>query len=370
MPSRSRPRLTKYNEGDVVGTWTVVSFIGGGGNADVWRARSGRTSVALKLLHRTDAEGYARFAREVEICATIDASKVAILPVVDSHLPDNPRRDRPWFAMPIAETAAEALAGGSLNQKVEAVRDTAATLAYPLQTEGINHRDVKPENFYIWNGRSVVGDFRLAKRPKDLALTKRTIGPYHHLPDEAFHDPNPDRELIDVFCLANSLWRLAVEEDYPPRGQIRAGDAKSLALLFPAEPYIGRLAALIEGATSTTPDRRPTLALFASQLTDWLATRSDVNEFEAEYEASETRKLAVLRWLVDHVRSEPVFDTLPYATPSDLDAPSEVAGLTEREVGAALVELIEERLVDGDAQYAFGRREPRHISHLFPRRSG
>jgi hypothetical protein len=31
------------------------------------------------------------------------------------------------------------------------------------------------------------------------------------------------------------------------------------------------LAALIEAATSTTPERRPTLALFTSQLTDWLA---------------------------------------------------------------------------------------------------
>ena len=357
----------KRKEGDVVGKWTLVRFLGGGGNADVWRAKYGRASVALKLLHRTDPEGYARFRREVEICERTDPAEVAILPVLDSHLPENPRRNRPWFAMPVAETATKALAGRALDDKVATVRDIAMTLAHLLESEGINHRDVKPENFYVWKGRAVIGDFGLAKRPEDPTLTTKVIGPYHHLPDEAFHDPNPDRELIDVYCLANSLWRLALGEEYPPRGQIRATDARSLSFLLADEPYVGRLAGLIEGATATTPNRRRTVDAFAGQLTNWLSSRMSVDRFEAEFEAAETRRLALLRWLVDYVRREPVFDNL-FFTASD-DEPESlppVPGFTYEEAARCLVDLMSDALVGG-------RRDehptaPRYFSNFYPSR--
>lgn len=370
MAAGHRPTLTKYGPGDVLGKWTLVEFIDRGGNADVWQVKAGSRSAALKLLHRTDPEGYARFCREVEICESTDPAAVAILPVLDSHLPDNPRRDRPWFAMPIAKGAAAALAGRPLDEKVAAIRDIAVTLAYLLEAKGINHRDVKPENFYLWNGRAVIGDFGLAKRPEDPKLTTKVIGPYHHLPDEAFDDPNPNRELIDVYCLANSLWRLVVEAEDPPRGQIRATDSKSIALLLPNEPYISRLASLIEAATSTAPARRPSLAVLADQLTDWLASRSNIGQFEADFEAGETRRLAVLRWLIDFVRREPVWEYLLFQQSDDgPQAMPVVPGFSYAEAARSLVELIEEGFVAGDAEM-FRDGVPAYISNLYPTPSG
>jgi serine/threonine protein kinase len=164
---------TNRTVGDTLGKWNLVEFIAKGGNGDVWRADANGEIAALKILHRTGARDYARFRREVEICERRDPSELAILPVLDSYLPDSPtRRDRPWFAMPFAETVIEALAGATLTDKVAVVRDVARTLARLLTEEGVNHRDVKPENLYMFDRRPVVGDFGLAKRPDDPNLTE------------------------------------------------------------------------------------------------------------------------------------------------------------------------------------------------------
>ena len=358
--------------GDTLGKWNLVEFIAKGGNGDVWRAEANGEIAAVKILHRTGARDYARFRREVEICERRDPSELAILPVLDSYLPDSPtKRDRPWFAMPFAETVIEALAGATLTDKVAVVRDVARTLARLLTEEGVNHRDVKPENLYMFDGRPVVGDFGLAKRPDDPNLTETgdVPGPFFHLPSEAFLESEPDWERVDVYCLANSLWRLALERPYPPRGQIRADEEDSLALLLAAEPYISRLASMIEIATARSPAARPTLAMFAEQLDLWLGDRETLDDFVVEYERGETRNLAVLRWLIGWVRREPAFDRARYDI-DDPGAPSDVPGLSEGDVRDALAELIEGYAIEGEPHIYMGSREPKRFTHLYPTRHG
>jgi hypothetical protein len=292
---------------------------------------------------------------------------MAVLPVIDSHLPDSPTKsDRAWFVMPIAESLGGALADAQLDDKVAATRDIAATLARLLREEKVNHRDVKPENMYFYGLRAVIGDFGLAKRPDDPNLTEgKPVGPFHHLPSEVFLDEEPDWERVDVYCVANSLWRLATGRRYPPRGQIRAVEEDSLALLLPDEPYVGQLARLIEGATARSPQARPTLVAFRDQLDDWLESRKTRDDFAANYESGEARNLAVLRWIVDHVRREPVFEGAQYET-ADLDAPSDIPGLSEGQVCEALLELIERYEIRGEPHLVPGRREPLSFSHLYP----
>jgi Protein kinase domain len=270
--------------------------------------------------------------------------------------------------MPLASDLTVALAGSSLDEKVAAIRDVGQTLARLLDEHDIHHRDVKPENLYVYDHRIVVGDFGLAKRPDDPNLSgDKPVGPYHHLPSEVFvEDEEPDWERVDVYCLANTLWRLAVERKYPPRGQIRANEEDSLALLLPGEPYIAQVAGVIEAATSRNPRSRPTLAGFAEQLDDWLDARRVKDEWAVEYEDAEARKLAVLRWLVQQARNEPVFNTMGYEIPSDMDVPSDIPGLTEEQVGTALLELIEDDAVDGEAKHVLGRQMPRHFVRLYP----
>ena len=56
-------------DGATVGDFTVIGFLGRGGSGEVYRAEHRRlkTPVALKVLHRGDDAGKARFAREAEI---------------------------------------------------------------------------------------------------------------------------------------------------------------------------------------------------------------------------------------------------------------------------------------------------------------
>ncbi len=214
-----------------------------------------------------------------------------------------------------------------------------------------------------------MGDFGLAKRPSDPALTEqgKPLGPFHHLPSEVFvSDEEPDWERVDVHCLANTLWCIAAEKLHPPRGQIRAADEDSLDLLLPGEPNVGQLAALIQAATSRSPSARPTLSEFGHQLDDWLAARASTGDFAVEFESAEARKFAVLRWLVDHVRREPVFDRMGYDIPDDVDAPSDIPGLTEGEVCEALLELIEDGAIYGEPVHGMGRREPLQFNRLYP----
>lgn len=363
-------RRIRQREGDTFGRWTLVAPLGSGGNGEVWSAESpDRPPSAVKILQATSRRDYERFRREVAICQELDPKDFAILPVLDSHFPAKPGpADRPWFAMPLASVLSAALIGASLDDKVSATRDVARTLARLLAERELHHRDVKPENLYRWNDRIAVGDFGLAKRPEDPDLTtERPLGPFNHMPSEVLvGDCEPDWERVDVYCLANSLWRLAAEKLYPPRGQIRASQDDSLALLFPDEPHISQLAGLVEVATSRAPSARPTLGQFADQLDDWLRARVTRDEFASEYEGAETRKLVVLSWLTDKVRREPVFNTLLWNVPDEADAASEVPGLTEGKVADAFAELVEEGLVEGEPRHVLGRRGPAYFTNLYP----
>jgi tRNA A-37 threonylcarbamoyl transferase component Bud32 len=356
-----------YNDGDVLRRWTLVEFIAEGGNGDVWRAEADGEPAAVKILHRTHPKDYERFRREVEICQRRDPSEIAILPVLDSHLPEtSTKRDRAWFAMPLAETLMKALAGASLTDKVAAVRDIARTLARLLEEERVNHRDVKPENLYMFEGRAVVGDFGLAKRPDDPSLTDegKIPGPFHHLPSEVFFEDDPDWERVDVYCLANSLWRLVLERRYPPRGQIRADEEYSLSLLLPDETYIAGLASLIAAATAAAA-RRPTLSAFAEQLDSWLTSRETKDEFVETYMRDEVRNLAVLRWVISFVRREPVFGMWMYEV-GDPESPAEVEGLSRAQVRDALIDLIESGFVSGEEGLVLGSREPVFFERVYP----
>jgi len=270
--------------------------------------------------------------------------------------------------MPVAKGAARELSGRTLDEKVEVVRDIARTLGHLLATAGINHRDVKPENFYLWKGRAIIGDFGCAKRPDDPSLTPdgKVVGATYHLPDEVFFDDDPDWERVDVHCLANSLWRVALDEEYPPRGQIRMSDPGSLAFLLPDEPYSRRLAGLVEVATSRVPTQRPTLTGFAYELENWLESRRNIDEFEAAYEAKQTRRMAVLRWLVDYVRREPVYATFFFTASDDVpDALPPVPGFAYAEAAVALCDLIDEGYADGRPEL-FRDGVPTCISGLYP----
>jgi len=366
--------------GDILGRWTLVEYVDSGGNGDVWFVESAGEEAALKVLHRlSDPDDYERFRREVTACKEIDPETIAILPILDDHLPDEPtRRDRPWFVMPRAVPLQGALADTDLVAKVNAIRAATVTLAQVLERHGRHHRDVKLENLFVCDGRVVVGDLGLVKGPDDSDLTspEKPVGPIRNLaPELAAGDPNPDLERIDVYYLAHALSRLASGRE--ARGHIRAHESDSLAMRLPDEHEVTPLARLIDDATARDPAQRPTLRALDSRLAEWidqrgraLEIRTEHERYAALYEQRENRNRAVLQWVVTQVRDEPVFGGFTYDVP-DLDEPTpDVPGLTEGQMAQALQDLIDDGLISGEPQHVFGRREPRHFTHLYPTVAG
>jgi serine/threonine protein kinase len=350
-------RSSRYKRGQRLGQWTLQRFVDAGGNGEVWEAESDEAQpVALKILHRFSGDGYPRFKREVEIVQALDPERLAILPIVDSHVPETPSRDDPpWYVMPLATSIRDALGEAPLVEKVDAIRQIGSTLADVLNESAVTHRDVKLANLYQWRGRFVVGDFGLAKRPDDDDLTGgRAIGPWAHLPSEVFiQDEEPDWEKVDVHCLANSLWQLIAVTDAPPRGPILAEGRYSLTQ-YANEPYVRQLDLIIAGATSENPPSRPSMSELAQQLKHWIEGRDIQDSILAEDERMRKNRKAVLRWLVSHVREKPVFDLLQWETEQDRSAPSSIPGLTEGDVAEALDELLERGYIDADRSEAMG----------------
>jgi hypothetical protein len=255
----------QFAAGTTVGPWTLVRFLGEGGNAEVWACRrDGEPERAVKILRdrRPDAVSYQRFRREIE-----------------THEPT--RRDRAWMSMPIAEPVRDALSGGPLEAVVEAVAAFANTLAELRESYGIGHRDVKPGNLYRHEDAWAVGDLGLIDLPgaDSLTETDRIVGPanfvaYEMMTSAATADPH----LADVYSLAKTLWVLATAQVWPPPGHQPHGNQLQAIGAYRAHARTADLDRLIDQCTRT-PQERPPLARFAAELRAWL-DEPTVNEHE------------------------------------------------------------------------------------------
>ena len=142
-------------DGAVVGDFMVVGFLGRGGSGEVYRAehRYLKTPVALKVLHRGDEAGKARFEREAEILA-------------DNQCPCFPRffayseaEGRPYLATELLEERSLPSKEGEIAEFIRQV----ASAAGELHKLGYVHRDIKPSNI-LWRGADpVLIDLGLAK---------------------------------------------------------------------------------------------------------------------------------------------------------------------------------------------------------------
>ena len=92
-----------------IGPWTTIGDpLGKGGNSTVHRARRTDGSgpeVALKVLRRwRSPDRLRRFRDEIASLRSL-RHEPGVLPLIDAHDPPVPsKRDRPWLAMPIAES--------------------------------------------------------------------------------------------------------------------------------------------------------------------------------------------------------------------------------------------------------------------------
>jgi len=186
------------------GSYTLGRELSGGGMSRVFVAEDaalGRT-VVIKVLAPELAAGLnaERFKREIMLAAQLQHPH--IVPVLAAGIAD----EIPYFVMPfvVGESLRNRLIGETglpLSETVSVLRDVAKALAF-AHTQGVVHRDIKPDNVLLAGGSAVVTDFGIAKAITSSAVaapggTLTQVGtslgtPAYMSPEQAAGDPNAD----------------------------------------------------------------------------------------------------------------------------------------------------------------------------------
>ncbi|HEX7977113.1 MAG TPA: protein kinase [Gemmatimonadaceae bacterium] len=194
--------------------YELVGELGRGGMATVYVARDRKhdRDVALKVMDPSLARGVgaARFLREVRIAAAL--THPGIVPVFDSGEVD----DTFYYVMPL-------LRGASLRSRLQegpiAPREACLLLAEVADAldaahrANVVHRDVKPENILLTDGRPLVTDFGVAHAARtwfgeSLTDTGTTVGTLLYMaPEQLFGEGGVDGR-ADIFSVGAMLYEM------------------------------------------------------------------------------------------------------------------------------------------------------------------
>jgi hypothetical protein len=212
--------------------YQVLQEVAGGGMGIVYTARHARLGriVAIKVLRPELATAVAaeRFADEGRTLARIDHP--AVVTVYDAGEKDGLF----YYAMEFVEgeTLSSRLQRGPL--PAAEVRLLAHDLLGALNAAhaiGVVHRDVKPANVFLRNGRALLGDFGMARwrARTDPALTTpgQLIGTVRYMAPEQ-RDGLEATERTDVYAAALVLWEASTGERWPADQAPEKADWKRL----------------------------------------------------------------------------------------------------------------------------------------------
>lgn len=274
-----------------LGPYRLVSLLGAGGMAEVYRAHDPRLDreVAIKVLPIDLARqpGFLeRFRREARNVAQLDHPN--IMPIYDF----GEQGGAPYVVMPLIE-------GGTLRERIIkhgvcSLRD-ATTIIYQValaleeaHKHGLVHRDVKPANILLAPGdRALLADFGIAcvladERDEPLTKVGMGIGTAEYMsPEQARGEPIDHR--ADVYALGIVLFQ-ALTGQVPFTSEDHFTTAMMQVYEDPPAPRsLNRtippaVEALILKALTKEPERRfQSAAAFARALTEavpWLTMPS------------------------------------------------------------------------------------------------
>jgi Tol biopolymer transport system component len=191
------------------GQYKIIREAGAGGMATVYLAedlKHGR-QVALKVLRPELAAtlGPVRFFREIQVAARLQHPH--ILPLHDSGEADGFL----YYVMPFVdgESLRERLARvGELpiHDAVKILMEVVDALAY-AHSQGVVHRDIKPDNVMLSGRHALVTDFGVAKAVSEATgknqLTTAGVAlgtPAYMAPEQAAADPHLDHR-VDIYAV-------------------------------------------------------------------------------------------------------------------------------------------------------------------------
>lgn len=267
----------------------LQGYLGGGGNGEVWRCinKDGKEGTenyegAIKLLKSIKSKPYARFLDEV-IVIEGNSDIQGIIPMIDKFLPKELKDEVPFYVMPVAENAEKALAGKSIEEKIDAILQICETLS-ALHNRGISHRDIKPPNFLVYKSRYSIADFGLVDYPdkKDVSLKNEEIGAKWTIaPEMKRESSTADGLKADIYSLAKTLWIILTENRKGFDGQYSPESVLELRKFY-KETYTTPIDTLLSASTSNDPSSRPPIDEFISSLENWKSLNEDFHQRNQE----------------------------------------------------------------------------------------
>lgn len=247
-------------------TYELIEELGNGAVGHVWKARKVLNGelVAVKVLDpRPDLldpkvidDVKRRFAREAKNGLAIHHEN--IIPYLDHGKYEG----TPFMVMALAnETLAKRIARGNLTaSEALAVVQTCASGLLHLASKSSPHRDVKPDNILLFQGRYVLGDLGVVKwsdmNPEFMSAGTMTrdslrLGSWYYMAPEQRTLAHAATAASDVYALGVSWNEMLTGQTLDPT-QVVAGDFEDPC----ADPNIN---ALIRRMLKYKPSDRPTL---------------------------------------------------------------------------------------------------------------
>ena len=312
-------------EGLQVGPYRILSLLGTGGMAQVYKARDTRLGRAVALKITSKLRYGARFEREARAASALNHPNICS--IYDVGEVDS----RPFLVMEFLEgkTLRERINGKPLNiGTAVALGIEIAEAVEEAHAKGVVHRDIKPANIFVTErGHAKVLDFRLASQVESNNQTQEMLTlPGSVMGTAAYMSPEQARgELLDartdLFSFGAVLYEMATG-DAPFR---RTTDA----LLFDA---------LLNRESAPASDRNPEVP---SELQEIIGKALKKDRTERYQTASEM--LGDLKSLAARLGSG---ERVPAATP-----PTGFSGHAHRFVDSIAVLPFENLADDPDAEY-------------------
>jgi serine/threonine protein kinase len=255
--------------------YVLVSMIGSGGAAEVWKAWDVRMARWVAIKRPTCARAHRMF-QEAAAAARLDHPCIVKIHGIHEE------KGRPYLVMQLVEGQPLSEARLAIPQAVRAVRTIARAVQYAHE-RGVVHRDLKPENVLMnREGRLWVLDFGLAfmeGADHSLTIQGSVIGtPWYMSPEQARGDVSARKPATDIYGLGAMLYSLLTHR--PPFDgnslqevlrKVAGGNPTPPRRLNPA--VSPELEAVVLKAMAKNPaDRHSTAGEFAAAL-DRLGTR-------------------------------------------------------------------------------------------------
>lgn len=284
--------------------YTKVCEIGKGGNGVVYEVNKNNKTFALKLLNKKGSSyTKKRFKIEIEVLKKLKGID-GILEIIDYDM------SVPCYTMPKAKPLFEWIfeKKPSIFDIIKMFLNLAQTLKAAADLHCF-HRDIKPDNLFIFNDRIFIGDFGLGKDldriEPDITQDRHALGPYFFIAPEMRRTPSTaDAAKADIYSLAKTLWSVLTKEKKAFDGQYDFWD-NSIGLNFFSDlkdEYLVNIEILLYLATSNNPSKRPSLDQFINYIKIYCEEYDDVYKQQnrvwnfIEYELFKDLKLTTIKW--------------------------------------------------------------------------